>query len=183
MVAAWVPLILLSSITVIVKVTEVCPAGIVTVTGTCSAVVSLEVIATATALAGAALTVSVPWTATMPSVVETGALTASVAVSLSCTAMIFESEPRLEVVALIAAVCVPSSTTLSRMVRSKVAPVCPTGIVTLAGTVTLEVLLEASDTTTEAACADSKVTLPWPASTPSPSVAALGMTRRREKVG
>ena len=85
MVALCVPLIFASSTTVIVNAAEVCPAGIVTLAGTWIAVVSLDVSATVTALAGAALTVTVPAAVPAPSLTVAGALTPSVAVSLSFT--------------------------------------------------------------------------------------------------
>ena len=72
--APWVPSIALSFTTAIRKLTEVCPAGMTTAAGTCTAVVSLEVKVTVTALPGAAFTVTVPCTVPAPSVVVAGAL-------------------------------------------------------------------------------------------------------------
>ena len=84
-VAFCVPSILLSSTTVIGKFAEVCPAGMFTVAGTVTAVTSLELSDTATAFPAGLLIVTVPWIVPTPSVVVAGAVTESVAVSLSYT--------------------------------------------------------------------------------------------------
>ena len=86
-VAFCVPSILLSSITVMVKFAVVCPAGRITVAGTCTAVVSLDVSMMEIGALGATLAVTLPCTVPAFSIAVAGALTASVAVSLSVIAM------------------------------------------------------------------------------------------------
>ena len=84
-VAFCVPSILPSSTTVIVKLADASPAGMIIVAGTVTAVTSLDIRETVTGLSTAALTVTVPVMLPTPSVVVAGADTVSVAVSLSFT--------------------------------------------------------------------------------------------------
>jgi len=86
-VAFCVPSILLSSITVIVNVADVCPVGIVTVVGTTTVVTSLEVNVTEIGTVADVLMVTVPCTDPAPSIVEAGTESVRIAVSLSLIAI------------------------------------------------------------------------------------------------
>ena len=89
-VAECVPLIFVSSMTVITKFAEVCPAGMTMKGGTWIAVESLEVRLTATSAPAGALIVTVPVCGSAPSVTVAGAESDSTAVSLSFTAIVRE---------------------------------------------------------------------------------------------
>src|ERR1017187_1559758 len=68
----------------------------------------------------------------------------------------------------------PSNNELSIMVKSNTALLCPAGMTTDAGTVTLLVMLDVRFTTTTSIVGVGlTLTCPCPASAPSPSVAAV----------
>ena len=96
-----------------------------------------------TLVAGAALTWTMPGAVPPPSETVAGKTTCNVAVSLSCTAIIALPLRKPGTVAVMTAVCVPSSSVSSTIVTSKDWLVCPAGMITLAGTVTSLVSLEA----------------------------------------
>ena len=116
-VVATVPSSRVSSTIVIGKVPVVCPAKIVTPAGTCTSAGLLEISVTKMSAATAVLTVTEPCEFGPPSAAEDGALTESVAVSLSST--ITERCPNAKDVALAVktAVRLPSTSALLPTVR------------------------------------------------------------------
>ena len=87
-VAVCGPSIIRSSTIVATKLAEFCPAGMVTVAGTATASVSLEVRLTTTSAPTVALAVTVPVSGGCPSVLFAGSVTVKTAVSLSATTMV-----------------------------------------------------------------------------------------------
>lgn len=175
-----VPSITVSSTAVGVKVTDDVPAGIVTVAGTVSSVVSLDDRLTVTSYCGVGVTLIVPWLVKAPafSAAETGRLTVSVPTSLSVTmrlAVPFDDAAGAEAVRTV--VCEPSSRASSTMVIGKLALVCPDKMVTVAGKVAAEVTLELRLTMISDGAAEGSDTVP--VTVPAVSLADAGALRLR----
>ena len=128
-------------------------AFVITAAGTRIKFVLLEAKPTVTLAATGALTCTVPCTVPWPLVAVAGSKTCRVAVSLSKMAMLALPVPAPGAMAVIVAICVPSKTPSSRIVKSNTALLCPAEIVTLAGTTTCAGSLEVSPMTTSAVCA------------------------------
>ncbi len=154
------------------KLTEVWPASRVTVAGTVSRVVSLEVNWTVMFCVGAALEVTVPMIVPSVSWALLGRLTLSVAVSLSCTVVVAApaAYPVAEAVMLTASG--PFSNASSMIVTGTGAETCPAGMTTVAGTESRLGSLEARLTVRSLVKAFG--ILIAPATTPIPSRASVG---------
>ena len=159
---------------VIGKVAEVAPAGIVTVPGTVSRAGRLDARFTVTGASAAALIVTVPGPdGAVPSVSVAGNATLSIAVSLSFTVSACDTRAKPGASAVMFAICVPSSSASSTIVTGKFADVLPAGIITVAGTVASAMRDDASVTTRSAALDPVRLTVADIGASPSVAICVL----------